>query len=159
LSSYDVTAGSAGLTNQEGTPDLAISAMLLSELGRGFGSCIERALKSRGWEAGLTQRPPLSQALALHSRLVEQHHIQALVRRAKSAALVSAVSEVKLASLPSGQDQAQGEPVDLLSVEHLAERLPRSAEPKAEHSWERRQPLSSGSKNASLLTLVEAVLV
>jgi hypothetical protein len=159
LSSYDVTAGSAGLSNQEGSPDLAISAMLLSELGLGFGSASERALKSRGWDPGLTRRPPLSFALALHSRLVEQHHIQALLRRAKSAVLVSAVSEVKLASLPSGQEAAQGEPVDLLSVEQLAERLPRSTQPKAEHSWERRQPLTSDAKNASLLTLVEAVLV
>ena len=33
------------------------------------------------------------------------------------------------------------------------------AEPKAEHSWEQRQPLLGNAKNASLLTLVEAVLV
>jgi hypothetical protein len=159
LSSYDVTAGSAGLTNQEGTPDLAISAMALSELGLGFAGGIERAFKSRNWDAGLTPRAPLALALALHSRLVEQHHIQALVRRAKSAVLVSAVSQVRLATLPGGQDQAQGEPVDLLAVEHLSERLPRAAEPKAEHSWEQRQPLLGNAKNASLLTLVEAVLV
>jgi hypothetical protein len=159
LSSYDVTAGSAGLTNQEGTPDLAVSAMLLSELGLGFTSCVEGALKSRNWDASLPERAPLSLALALHSRLVEQHHVQALVRRAKSAVLVSAVSQVRLASLPSGQEQAQGEPVDLLAVEHLSERLPRTAEPKAEQSWEQRQPLAGNAKNASLLTLVEAVLV
>jgi hypothetical protein len=133
--------------------------MLLSELGRGYATCIERALESRGWDAGLTRRPPLSLALALHSRLVEQHHIQALVRRAKSAVLVSAVSQVRLASLPGGQEAAQGEPVDLLSVERLAERLPLSAEPKAEHSWERRQPAAGGAKNETLLTLVEALLV
>jgi hypothetical protein len=91
--------------------------------------------------------------------LVEQHHIQALLRRAKSAVLVSAVSEVELRDLPSGLSAAQGEPRDLLSVEHLVERLPQSAEIKAELTWERRQSLPGGQKNGSLLTLVEALLV
>jgi hypothetical protein len=159
LRSYDVGAGSAGLTNVEGTPDLAISAMLLSELGRGYGACIGQALARRGWDAELPLRPPLSPALTLQSRLVEQHHIQALMRRAKSAVLVSAVSQLTLTSLPNGQDAAQGEPHDLLSVEHLAERLPQSAEIKAELTWEQRRPLPGGAKNGSLLTLVEAVLV
>jgi hypothetical protein len=159
LRSYDVGAGSAGITNTEGSPDLAISAMLLSELGRGYGPCISRALTRRGWDAELPLRRPLLPALALQSRLVEQHHIQALLRRARSAALVSAVSQVTLTTLPSGQDAAQGEPHDLLSVEHLAERLPQSAEITAELTWEQRRPLPSAAKNGCLLTLVEAVLV
>lgn len=159
LQGYDVGAGSAGLTNTEGTPDLAVSAMLLSELGRGYGACIAQALTARGWDGAVAERAPLLPALTLQSRLVEQHHIQALLRRAKSAVLVSAVSQVALKTLPSGQDAAQGEPHDLLSVEHLAERLPQSAEIKGELTWEQRRPLPGGTKNDSLLTLVEAVLV
>jgi hypothetical protein len=64
-----------------------------------------------------------------------------------------------LTTLPNGQDAAQGEPHDLLSVEHLAERLPQSAEIKAEQSWEQRRPRPDAARNGSLLTLVEAVLV
>lgn len=159
LQSYDVGAGSAGLTNVEGTPDLAISAMLLSELGRGYGTCIAQALAERGWDSEMPERAALLPALTLQSRLVEQHHIQALLRRASSAVLISAVSQVRLKTLPNGQDAAQSEPHDLLSVEHLAERLPRSAAIKAELSWEQRRPLLGETKNDSLLTLVEAALV
>ena len=36
LESYDVGAGSAGLSGVEEKPDLAVSAMLLTELGAGY---------------------------------------------------------------------------------------------------------------------------
>lgn len=157
LQSYDVGAGSAGLTESEGTPDLAVSAMLLSELGRGYGAHLRRVFEARGWDPAAAARAPLQPAVALFSRLVEQHHIHALLRRAKAAVLVSAVSQVTLRTLPSGQSVAEGEPLDLLSVEHLAERLPETAQSKAEQSWEWQRPLPQGSKNGSLLTLVEAV--
>ena len=159
LQSYDVGAGSAGLTEGETQPDLAVSAMLLSELGRGYTVHLQSAFEARGWDPAAPGRAPLQPALALLSRLVEQHHIQALLRRAKSAVLVSAVSQVTLQRLPNGQNAAQGEPHDLLSVEHLAERLPETTQTKAEQSWEWSQALPEGAKNGSLLTLVEAVLV
>lgn len=159
LQSYDVGAGSAGLTEGETQPDLAVSAMLLSELGRGYTVHLQRAFEARGWDPAAAGRAPLQPAVALLSRLVEQHHIHALLRRAKSAVLLSAVSQVTLRRLPNGQNAAEGEPNDLLSVEHLAERLPETAQTKAEQSWEWSQPRPEGAKNGSLLTLVEAVLV
>jgi hypothetical protein len=159
VQSYDVGAASAGLTDSEAAPDLAVSAMLLSELGRGYAAHVRKAFEERGWDPSAPRRAPLQSALALLSRLVEQHHIHALLRRAKSAVLVSAVSQVTLRRLPNGQNAAEGEPDDLLSVEHLAERLPEAAQTKAEQSWEWQQALPQGVKNGSLLTLVEAVLV
>ena len=159
LQSYDVGAGSAGLTEAEGRADLAISAMVLSTLGRGYGACIARALRGRGFaETGLEQAP-LAPALELLSRLIEQHHIHALLRRAEAALLVSAVSEVTLGAGPGGQSQPVGEPHDLLGVERLTERLPQMATVKDERSWEWRRPLPGSNENRSLLTLVEAVLV
>ncbi len=159
LASYDVGAGSAGLSGVDGRPDLAISAMLLSQLGDGPQRCLAHALEARGFSTASLERGPLAEALLLLSRLLEQHHVHALTRRAASAVLISAVSEVKLRRLSSGQSAAQGDPRDLLSVEHLAERLPASAEIKAEQSWEWSRPLPAGAKDESLLTLVEAVLV
>jgi hypothetical protein len=91
------------------------------------------------------------------SRLVEQHHIVALLRRASSAVLVSAVSEVALTG--AGNGQPVGEPNDLLGVERLGERLPKMADVKDERSWEWRRPQLESAEKGSLLTLVEAVLV
>ena len=155
VQSYDVGAGSAGLTSIEPAPDLAVSAMLLSELGRGYTAHLQKAFEARGWDPAAATLAPLQPVLSLLSRLVEQHHIHALLRRAKSAVLVSAVSQVALRQLPNGQSSADGEPEDLLSVEHLGERLPETVQIKAEQSWERPQ----AAKNGSLLSLVEAVLV
>jgi hypothetical protein len=91
--------------------------------------------------------------------LVMQHHVQALVRRAGSAVLISAVSQVELRHLPNGQKEAQGEPLDLLWVEQLSERLPQIVEVKAEQSWEWAEDRPNGDAKRSLLTLVEALLV
>jgi len=162
LQSYDVSAGSAGLSAIEEKPELAISAMLLSELGRGYGPCIASALERRGFNGARASSGPLSQALTLLRCLVVQHHVQALLRRAKSAVLISAVSQVELPAAPAGarprHDEAP-EPHDLLEVERLAERLPEIAEIKAEQSWEWHQAPPPGAEKRSLLTLVEAVLV
>ena len=157
LQSYDVGAGSAGLTLAEGKADLAVSALLLSELGRGYAPCVARNLAARGHAESSVKRAPLQPALELFSRLVEQHHIAALLRRASSAVLVSAVSEVVLTG--AGNGQPVGEPCDLLGVEQLSERLPKMADVKDERSWEWRRPLPESSEKSSLLTLVEAVLV
>jgi hypothetical protein len=160
LQSYDVGAGSAGLTATEGNVDLAVSALLLSELGRGYASCIERSLIARGWtEPGSVAQAPLQPALSLLSRLVEQHHVHALLRRASSALLISAVSDLILTATGSGKGQPVGEPRDLLGVERLSERLPKMADVKQERSWEWRRPLPGSAEKGSLLTLVEAVLV
>ena len=159
LESYDVGAGSAGLALAEEKPNLAISAMLLSELGHGFGRCIQSALKARGWDFEATEREPLAPALELLRCLVAQHHVHALLRRAKSAVLVSAVSEVELRGGPGGKGTPASEPRDLLHVERLVERLPEIAEIKAEQSWEWRQDRPLAAEKRSLLTLVEAVLV
>ena len=124
----------------------------------GYGVYIERVLNTRGGDGARAVRTGrLAPAIALLSRLVEQHHIVALMRRAASAALVTAVSEVKLDVLPNGQNVAREDPHDLLSVEHLAERLPRNAQPKAEQSWEWRRPVTEEGKQGVVLTLVEAV--
>lgn len=157
LQSYDVGGGSAGLSAKEEKPDLALSAMLLPQLGRGFRACVEQALAQRGFSAG----PTLMDELALLGIWLQQHHVSALLRRAKAAILVSGVSEVTLRSAPNGKKSAVGEPRDLLGVERLVERLPQTVEPRAEHSWEAPGPVDSrpGSENLSLLTLVEAVLV
>lgn len=149
IESYDVGAGSAGLSALEEQPDLAISAQLLPELGQGYARCIGAALTARGWDSAGTERAPLAPALALFRCLIEQHHIQALLRRARAALLVSPVSQVTLLRQAGGKDVAASEPRDLLSVERLIERLPQSAEVDAEQSWEWRQ--------GSVLTLVESV--
>ena len=158
LASYDVDAGSAGLTLAQEKPSLAISAMLLSELGRGYAACISAALAARGWDGQAVSRAPLASSLEFLRCLVMQNHVHALTRRASSAVLISAVSEVVLAPGKSGPSPV-GEPTDLLSVERLVERLPGSVEVKAEQSWEWRQAPPAGADNRSLLSLVEAVFV
>jgi hypothetical protein len=166
ISSYDVGAGSAGLSIIEEKPDLAVSAMLLTELGGGYGPYIAAALERRGFSSARASAGPLTQALTLLRCLVAQHHIHALVRRAKSAALISAVSQVELPAANSKQGAGAGprpdatpEPHDLLEVERLVERLPQIAEVKTEQSWEWRQDPPPGAEKRSLLTLVEALLV
>jgi hypothetical protein len=133
--------------------------MLLTELGGGFAPCMGSALSARGWDPEAANRPPLRSSVELLRCLLAQHHIHALLRRAKAAVLVSAVSEVELRSGPGGKAAPVGEPVDLLFVERLEERLPEIAEIKAEQSWEWRQDRQVGAEKRSLLTLVEAVLV
>jgi hypothetical protein len=159
LASYDVGSGSAGLATGEEKPGLAISALLLNRLGQEHRRALGDVLSERGWDRLATERPPLSAALDLFGCLLQHHHVQALLRRAEAAVLVSAVSQVELRRLPNGQDAAEGEPADLLFVERLSERLPQSAGIKAERSWEQRGPHPSGDKSRSLVTLVEAVLV
>jgi hypothetical protein len=158
LQSYDVGAGSAGLTEGEGRADLAISALVLPALSAGYAACIKQTLGARNWDQTSVVRSPLAPALELLSRLVEQHHIHALLRRAELALLASAVSEVELAGETARPGKAVGQPRDLLGVERLAERLPESAQVKRDWSWEWRRPDSPNEKR-SLLTLVEAVLV
>ena len=159
IESYDVGAGSAGLSLAEEKPSLAISAMLLSELGRGYAACISALLAARGWDGQAVNRAPLAPALSFLRCLIEQHHIHALLRRAKSAVLVTAVSTVQLRGGSGGKPTPVGDPTDLLSVERLSERLPEIADVKAEHSWEWRQDRPAGDEKHSLLTLVEALLV
>jgi hypothetical protein len=159
LESYDVGAGSAGLSLAAEKPDLAISAMLLTELGAGYAQCIASALTARGWDSGAVHRPPLQSSLTLLRCLVAQHHIHALLRRAKAAVLISAVSEVELRVGPSGKTAPVGEPVDLLLVERLEERLPTTTDIKAEQSWEWRRDRQVGAEKRTLLTLVEAIFV
>jgi hypothetical protein len=159
IESYDVSAGSAGLSALEEKPSLAVSAMLLSELGHGYAPCISEALAARGWDTQAPNRAPLSLSLAFLRCLVTQHHIHALLRRAKSAVLISSVSQVEWRGGPGNKGAAAGEPTDLLSVERLVERLPEIAEVKAEQSWEWRQDPPAGAEKRSMLTLVEAVLV
>jgi len=151
VASYDVGSASAGLSAREPQPSLAISAQLLPELGRGLTRAVSAAFAARGWSPPLAGAAPLALALSLLSSLLEQHHVQALLRRAKSAVLVSPVSEVTLRKLPGGKEVAASEPRDLLSVERLIERLPQNADVKAEQSWEWRR--------GDLLTLIEAVFV
>ncbi len=153
LASYDVGSGSAGISAVVERPELAISAMQLASLGAGFEARLSSALAARGFDGA----DSLSAPLELFARLLEQHHVQALLRRAQSAVLVSAVSEVELRGA-GGAEQAASEPRDLLGVERLAERLPESATLKSELSWEWRRAHPS-VPGASLLTLVEAVLV
>lgn len=148
LQSYDVGAGSAGLSAADDKVDLAVSALLLSELGSGYAPCVARKLERRGWDGACCRRAPLAPAFELLSRLVEQHHIHALLRRAASAVLISAVSEVAL----DEHGQAAREPVDLLGVQRLAERLPKAAALEAEHSWEWRS-------SARSVSLVEAAFM
>jgi len=155
LQSYDVGAGSAGLSAVEEKPSLAISAMLLSRLGDGFAAQVQSAFSGRAWQPG----PAAKDALSLFRCLLVQHHVQALLRRAKAAALVTAVSQVELRSMPNGKKSAAGEPQDLLHVERLVERLPQIAETKAEASWEYAQEGADSTEKLSLLTLVEAVVV
>jgi hypothetical protein len=158
LASYDVGAGSAGLCSLEQKPDLAVSALLLSELGRGYAPCLARLLSERNLDPHAVERAPLAPALAFLSALVEQHHVQALLRRAHAAVLVSRVSEVELTPGPQGPT-AQSEPTDLLGVERLVERLPQNVEIEAEESWEWPQDRPQDAQKRRLLTLVEAVLV
>jgi hypothetical protein len=159
LESYDVSASSAGLSLAEEKPNLAISVMVLSSLGDGYGRSISAALAARGWDPEAPKRAPLAESLAFLRCLVVQHHIHALLRRAKAAVLISAVSEVEWQGGPGNKGAPAGEPRDLLSVERLVERLPQIAEIKAEQSWEWRQEAAAGAEKRSLLTLVEALLV
>ncbi len=155
LQSYDVSAGSAGVSAVEEKPNLAISAMLLSRLGEGLPAYVAAALDARGWSLSAS----VLAELELFRCLLAQHHIHALLRRARAAVLISAVSEVDVESLPNGKKSARGEPRDLLGVERLEERLPEIAEIKAEASWELAVAHPNGKEKLSLLTLVEAVLV
>jgi hypothetical protein len=159
VQSYDVGAGSAGLSRAEEKPNLAISVMVLSELGRGYARCIASALAARGWDPAAPSRAPLAESLAFLRCLVAQHHVHALLRRAKAAVLISAVSEVPWQGGPGNQGGPAAEPTDVLAVERLVERLPQSAEIKAEQSWEWRQGPAAGGASAGLLTLVEALLI
>jgi hypothetical protein len=152
LQSYDVSAGSAGLSASAQKPDLVVSAMVLSELGRGFDECVAEALLSRSFSV----TPSLERELELFTVWLQQHHVHALLRRAPAAVLISAVSEVELQSAPNGKKNAVGEPRDLLCVERLEERLPELAEPQDPQSWECERP---GVGGQSTLTLVEAVLL
>lgn len=158
LRSYDVGAGSAGLSFAQDKPDLAISAMLLSELGSGYPRIISTALAARGWDASCVAGPDLAPAISWLRCLVAQHHVQALLRRSQAAVLVSAVSRVELVSGAGRADQAKTQPLDLLSVERLVERLPSATQVKAEATWEWRQAPVSAAGGSKLLTLVEAVL-
>jgi hypothetical protein len=155
LQSYDVGAGSAGLSAAEEKADLAVSAMVLSELGRGYAACVKRQLAAPGWLQANGGQAPVLSGLELLSRLLEQHHIHALLRRAASAVLVSTVSELAL----TADGQPVGTPRDLLGVEHLGERLPKMARVSDERRWEWRRTLPGSSENSRLLALVEAVLV
>ncbi|RYZ10191.1 MAG: hypothetical protein EOO73_01040 [Myxococcales bacterium] len=154
LQSYDVTSGSAGLSAASEKPDLAVSAMVLSRVGEGFRACVMESLASKGFGATSS----LEAELELLSVWLVQHHVHALVRRAKAALLVSAVSEVELQRGPNGQKSAVGEPKDLLGVERLVERLPELAEPRAEQSWELESDVL-GKEKRTLLTLVEAMFI
>jgi hypothetical protein len=159
LTSYDVGPGSAGLSAREEKPDLAISAMLLPELGRGYAPCIASSLAGRGWDGEPALSAALTCALTLLQCRVTQHHIQALLRRAPATVLISAVSQVNLRRLPDGKAVADAEPRDLLSVERLVERLPAAAEVREEQSWEWPQTPEAGPEARSVLTLVEALFV
>jgi hypothetical protein len=157
LQSYDVGSSSAGLTTTPARPDLAISAMVLSGLGQGLAASVAAALSARGFSPTLPESAPLAPALALLGRLLEQHHVQALLARAASAVLVSEVSVVELRTLPNGKAQALGEPDDLLGVEHLAERVPAAVTPRAEQSWEWRRAVPGAPSTDTTLSLVEAL--
>jgi hypothetical protein len=159
LASYDVGGGSAGLSALEEKPDLAVSAMLLPSLGRLYAPCVASALAARGWAEPSEAPKALEAAITQLRCLVQQHHVQALLRRAKSAVLISAVSEVQLRSASGGKLVPEGEPHDLLAVERLVERLPAAADVKAEQSWEWKQAPSAEHRARATLTLVEAVLV
>jgi hypothetical protein len=152
LQSYDVSAGSAGLSAASEKPSLAVSAMVLSELGRGFRECVAEALERRGFAV----TPALEQELELLVVWLQQHHVHALLRRAQASILVSAVSELQLQSAANGKKTPLGEPRDLLGVERLEERLPEQADPRTPQSWECERP---GVGGQSTLTLVEAVLL
>jgi hypothetical protein len=158
LASYDVGANSAGLSALEERPDLAVSCMLLPELGRGYARCVASALAARGWQVEVAPSAPLGAALALLRCLVVQHHVQALLRRAKSAVLISPVSEIELRA-GAGKLESHGEPRDLITVERLVERFPVAADVKLEQSWEWKQARNDNAGAPSTLTLVEAVLV
>jgi len=158
--SYDVGAGSAGISGPEGTASFAVSSMVLSELGAGFPLHVARCFSERGWELASPPSAALNDALALLTCIVQQHHVYALLRRAELAVLITGVSEAPLRVLSDGRLEASGDPRELLAVERLSERLPQGTEILAEADWEwRRGGDTNGSATAQAMLLVEGVVM
>jgi hypothetical protein len=132
LDGYDVAASSAGISALEPRAALAVSTELLPELALPHRACLLRALGegARGWGA------ELESSFELFRCRIQQLHIQALLRRAELCVLTSALREAEARAGAGGALAPAGQIKELLSVEHLSERIPRGFEIVSQAAWE-----------------------
>jgi hypothetical protein len=159
VSEYDVPADSVRLTAADVEPDLAISSMVLSQLGLPYKAFVARAFRARGFGPERVREGILEQSLAALACRVEQHHIGALLRIPKQAVLTSDVREVAVTLGPQGDLVALGAPRSQLAVRYLTDRIPSRVTPRAEAAWEwlRIVPKRPGAEGS--LMSVEGVVL
>jgi hypothetical protein len=136
ITAYDAPSGAARLSGETGEADLAISSMVLSQLGVAYKAYVERCFGERGWDRARVKRSPLEPALSTLGALVEQHHIAALLDGARLAVLTSDVSAQSMVRRPDGSLEPHGQTEEQLSVEALVDRIPGRTEIIADTSWE-----------------------
>jgi hypothetical protein len=152
VSSYDVPTEAVRLCRAPIDPDFAVSSMVLTQLGLPFQSFTGRVFQERGFRAERTKSGMLEQSLWAFASRLEQHHIGALLRIPRLAALTSDVSERAVTLGARGEIVGVGEPRTQLSVESLVDRIPRAAAPIAHGSWDwlRIVPKRPGAPGASM---------
>lgn len=133
---YDTPSSAVRLSSESEQADLAVSCMVLSQLGVAFKSYVEKCFGERAWDRGRVKRAPLEPALSTLGCLVEQHHVAALLGHSSLAVLVSDVSASVVVARADGSIEPKGEPQEQLSVEALCDRIPGRTEIVADASWE-----------------------
>jgi hypothetical protein len=157
-SSYDTPASAARLSSIVAQADLAVSSMVLSQLGVGYKAYMTDRFAQRGWDRARVKSAPLEPALSTLGSLVEQHHIAALLAHSQLAVITSDVSASVTVARPDGSIEKKGEPQEQLSVEALCDRIPGRAEIVADASWE--WPRVVASKKAVGMTMrVDAIVM
>jgi hypothetical protein len=136
VSGYDVQQRTVRLCREEVEPDLAVSSMVLTQLGLPFKPFVTRAFRARGFRPERVSEGVLGESLAALACRVEQQHISALLRVPKLAVLTSDVRESPVTLGPDGELVALGAPRSQLSVPSLSGRIPSRARPLAEAEWD-----------------------
>jgi hypothetical protein len=133
---FDTPSSAARLSSETAEADLAVSSMVLSQLGVAYKSYVAQRFAERGFAREKVKQPPLELALSALGSMVEQHHIAALLAQSKLAVLTSDVSASALVARSDGSIEPKGEPQEQLSVDALCDRIPGRTEIVADASWE-----------------------
>jgi hypothetical protein len=158
VGSYDTAPSAARLSSVAAQADLAVSSMVLSQLGVGFKAYVTERFAARGWDRGRVKSAPLEPALSTLASLVEQHHIAALLTHAQLAVITSDVSASVTVAHPDGSVERKGDPQEQLSVDALCDRIPGRTEIIADASWD--WPRVMADKKAVGMTMrVDAIAV
>jgi hypothetical protein len=158
VSSYDVPERAVRLCNAEVEPDLAISSMVLTQLGIPFGPFVANAFRARGFRPERVQKGILKESVAVFSSRIEQHHIAALLRVPRLAVLSSDVSQSVVGVGPAPELVLLEPPRLQLGVPSLSGRIPSAVKPLMSGAWDwlRVVPTQSGAPGA--LMNVEGVV-